>query len=117
MPQAVRFEGNIPPSLLFIQSTEKHIYLMMERPSLMVELFFYSTLAHLLGIKLMPRIRNWKDLIFYRPTKEAHHHHLMPLFNKGYIDWALIEMHWQDMMQVVLSIKAGKVLPSTLFVS
>ena len=71
-------------------------------------------LAHLLGIKLMPRIRNWKDLIFYRPSKEARYQHLMPLFNKGYIDWTLIETHWQDMMQVVLSIKAGKVLPSTL---
>src|SRR6266567_2275166 len=28
-------------------------------------------LAHLLGIKLMPRIRNWKDLRFFRPTKET----------------------------------------------
>ena len=71
-------------------------------------------LAHLLGIKLLPRIRNWKDLIFYRPTKEARYQHLMPLFNKGYIDWSLIETHWQDMLQVVLSIKAGKILPSTL---
>jgi TnpA family transposase len=30
------------------------------------------------------------------------------------VDWALIERHWQDMMQVVLSIQAGKVLPSML---
>ena len=28
-------------------------------------------LAHLLGIRLMPRIRNWKDLIFYRPDRET----------------------------------------------
>jgi len=28
-------------------------------------------LAHLLGIKLMPRIRNWKDLRFFRPTKDT----------------------------------------------
>ena len=26
------------------------------------------TLAHLMGFELMPRIRNWKDLIFFRPT-------------------------------------------------
>jgi len=28
-------------------------------------------LAHLLGIQLMPRIRNWHDLILYRPDKEV----------------------------------------------
>jgi TnpA family transposase len=70
-------------------------------------------LAYLLGIQLWPRIRNWKDLVFYRPTKDARYQHLMPLF-KGVIDWELIERHWQDMLQVILSIKAGKVLPSTL---
>jgi TnpA family transposase len=37
----------------------------------------------------------------------------MPLF-KGYIDWDLIQTHWPDMLQVVMSIKAGKILPSTL---
>ena len=26
-------------------------------------------LSHLLGFKLMPRIRNWKDLTLFRPTK------------------------------------------------
>jgi TnpA family transposase len=25
--------------------------------------------THLLGIQLMPRIRNWKDLHFYRPER------------------------------------------------
>jgi hypothetical protein len=39
--------------------------------------------------------------------------HFMPiggidaLFTKS-IDWSLIETHWQDMMQVILSIQAGK---------
>ena len=32
-------------------------------------------LSHLLGIKLMPRIRNWKDLKFYRPSKETAYQH------------------------------------------
>jgi TnpA family transposase len=32
-------------------------------------------LAHLLGIKLMPRIRNWKDLTFFRPSKDVHYHY------------------------------------------
>ncbi|MDQ2810199.1 MAG: transposase, partial [Chloroflexota bacterium] len=70
-------------------------------------------MAHLLGIDLMPRIRNWKDLIFYRPSKDTVYPHIDPLFS-DVIDWALIETHWQDLLQVVLSIQAGKVLPSTL---
>jgi TnpA family transposase len=36
-----------------------------------------------------------------------------PLF-KGVVNWNLIKTHWLDMMRVVLSIKAGKVMPSTL---
>jgi TnpA family transposase len=70
-------------------------------------------LAHLLGIKLMPRIRNWKDLKFFRPNKDVRYKHIAQLF-KDEIDWDLLETHWQDLLQVVLSIKAGKVLPSTL---
>lgn len=70
-------------------------------------------MAYLLEIKLMPRIRNWKDLIFYRPSKGTTYQHIDSLFG-DVIDWQLIETHWQDLLQVVLSIKAGKVLPSTL---
>src|SRR5712691_4125036 len=57
-------------------------------------------LAHLLGIKLMPRIRNWKDLRFFRPIKEARYKHIDNLFSDT-IDWDLIETHWQDLLQVV----------------
>ncbi|WP_405786126.1 MULTISPECIES: Tn3 family transposase [unclassified Streptomyces] len=28
-------------------------------------------LAHLLGFNLMPGVRNWKELTFYRPSKQA----------------------------------------------
>jgi len=70
-------------------------------------------LSHLLGIKLMPRIRNWKDLKFFRPSKNTVYNHINPLFDEP-VNWDLIETHWQDLMRVVLSIKAGKVLPSTL---
>ncbi|MGW8760886.1 Tn3 family transposase [Streptomyces sp. NPDC055815] len=28
-------------------------------------------LAHLLGFDLMPRIRNWKGMTFYRPSKQT----------------------------------------------
>jgi len=70
-------------------------------------------LAHLLGIKLFPRMRNWNDVTFYRPEKGVVYRHIDALFAKS-IDWSLIETHWQDLMQVVLSIQAGKILPSTL---
>lgn len=70
-------------------------------------------IAYLLGIKLMPRIRNWKDLKFHRPYKTTRYKHIDSLFNDN-VDWKLIETHWQDMLQVVLSIKAGKISSSLL---
>ncbi|KTS74215.1 hypothetical protein NS115_24195 [Paenibacillus jamilae] len=36
-------------------------------------------LAYLLGINLMPRIRNWKDLIFFRPSEDTVYEHIDPL--------------------------------------
>jgi TnpA family transposase len=70
-------------------------------------------LSYLLGIKLMPRIRNWHDLVFFRPSKDIAYKHIDVLF-KDVIDWQLIETHWKDLMRVVLSIKAGKISSSTL---
>jgi len=70
-------------------------------------------LAYLLGIKLMPRIRNWHDLVFYRPSKDVSYEHIDALF-RGEIDWELIETHWKDLLRVVLSIKAGKISSSML---
>ena len=71
-------------------------------------------LAYLLGIKLMPRIRNWKDLKCYKPSPEAMYKHIGELFTKDNIDWALIARHLPDMLQVALSIKAGRIAPSTI---
>jgi TnpA family transposase len=56
----------------------------------------------------MPRIRNWKDLVFFRPDKETKYQHVDALFTEV-IDWKLIETHWRDLMQVTLSIRAGKI--------
>lgn len=70
-------------------------------------------LAALLGITLMPRIRNWKDLTLYRPDKQTTFTHIDPLFSDA-IDWNLIQTHLPDMLRVVLSIKAGKITASTL---
>ena len=70
-------------------------------------------LAYLLGIKLMPRIRNWKDLKLFRPDPTTRYTHLEELFSEA-IDWELIQTHLPDMLRVALSIKAGCLMPSTI---
>ncbi|MCC6607984.1 MAG: Tn3 family transposase [Anaerolineae bacterium] len=70
-------------------------------------------LAHLLGIKLMPRMRNWNKVSMYRPGRDVTFEHIDAWFSR-YVNWQLIEDHWQDLMQVVLSIHIGKLLPSWL---
>jgi TnpA family transposase len=70
-------------------------------------------LSHLLGIQLMPRIRNWKKLTFYRVDEDDTYAHVDDLFT-AIIDWDLILTHWQDLMQVAISIQQGHVLPSML---
>ena len=60
-------------------------------------------LAHLFGFDLMPRIRNWKDLNFYRPTAQATYRHIDALFGdpgRNVIDWDLIETHHDDLAGV-----------------
>lgn len=64
--------------------------------------------THLLGIQLMPRIRNWKDLRFYRPDKAIRYKHIDRLFSEV-VDWKQISDHWKDLMQVAISIQAGRI--------
>jgi TnpA family transposase len=70
-------------------------------------------LAHLLGICLMPRIRNWKDLTLYRPTPESHYQHIDALFSDD-VNWGLIETHLPDLLRIVLSVKNGTITASTI---
>ena len=70
-------------------------------------------LAHLLGIELMPRIRSWQDLHLFRPDASARYEHIDSLFSAT-VDWPLIEAHLPDMLRVVLSIRAGRLLPSAI---
>jgi hypothetical protein len=69
--------------------------------------------TYLLGIKLMPRIRNWKDLNFFRPSKNVQYQHIDRLF-KGEADWNFMETHWQDLMQVAISMYTGRISSPTL---
>lgn len=70
-------------------------------------------LAYLLGIRLMPRIRNWKELDFCRPAAAAKYQHIDSLFGEP-VDWKLIAGNLDEMLRVAVSIKAGKLLPSTI---
>lgn len=70
-------------------------------------------LAHLLGIKLMPRIRNWKHLKLFRPDRKEQFEHIDVLFDEA-INWDLIEANFDDMLRVAVSIKAGHVTASAV---
>jgi len=70
-------------------------------------------LAHLLGIQLQPRIRNWKNLHFFRPDPQVRYDHIDLLFTKQ-VDWGLIETMLPEMLRVAISIGAGRIRPSTI---
>ncbi|MEU7799756.1 Tn3 family transposase [Micromonospora arborensis] len=71
-------------------------------------------LAHLLGFDLLPRIRNWQDLVFHRPDRAARYEHVDSLFSAEAVDWQLIETHWDDLMRVAVSVRAGRISSVTL---
>lgn len=64
--------------------------------------------TYLTGIQLMPRIRNWKDLKFYRSEKGIQYKHIDRLFN-DVINWKIIRDHWKDLMQVAITIQTGRI--------
>ena len=70
-------------------------------------------LAHLLSTKLMPRIRNWKDLTLYLPSDGFKVNHIHELFSE-ITDWELIINHFHDMMRVAISISKGRIRSSTI---
>ena len=74
-------------------------------------------LARLFGFDLMPRVRNWKDLTFYRLAAGVRYRHIDALSGepgRNVIDWQLIEAHYADVMRVVLSVQEGKISSATL---
>jgi TnpA family transposase len=71
-------------------------------------------LAALLGFELLPRIRNWHDLNFYRPDATTRYSHIDSLFGDNAIDWDLIERHWTDLLRTSISIREGRVSSVTL---
>jgi TnpA family transposase len=70
-------------------------------------------LSYVMGIGLMPRMRNIKDLVLYKADRRRKYEHIDSLCRQT-IDWSLIERHYADMMRVAVSIKAGRMTPSTI---
>ncbi|MDF5375974.1 Tn3 family transposase [Vibrio parahaemolyticus] len=70
-------------------------------------------LSYLLGINLMPRIRNIHDLTLCRPDKRYRYRNIDSLFT-GSINFKLIETHLRDMLRVAVSIKKGQITASTI---
>lgn len=71
-------------------------------------------LASLLGIQIMPRIRQFKHLYYYKASTQNHYTNINDLFTEKSIDWKLIETHYHDMLRVAISIQKGKVKASTV---
>ncbi|GAA1994135.1 hypothetical protein GCM10009838_67980 [Catenulispora subtropica] len=71
-------------------------------------------MAALLGFDLLPRIRNWHDLNFYRPAAGAKYKHIDALFEDNVIDWGLLEKHWTDLLRTGISIREGRLSSVTL---
>ncbi|MEV0235857.1 Tn3 family transposase [Nonomuraea sp. NPDC050786] len=71
-------------------------------------------LAALLGFHLLPRIRNWQDLIFYRPDGSTRYTHIDGLFGEEVVDWALIETHWTDLLRTAISLRESRLSSVTL---
>ncbi|MEU4704535.1 Tn3 family transposase [Nonomuraea dietziae] len=71
-------------------------------------------LGALLRFDLLPRIRNWHDLIFYRPGEHTRYAHINSLFGDEVVDWDLIENHWSDLLRTAISIRENKLSSVTL---
>lgn len=75
------------------------------------------TLATLFGFDLLPRIRNFADLTFFRASDKVLYPGTEELYGergRNVIDWRLIERHWPDLMQVALSISDGRLSSAAL---
>lgn len=70
--------------------------------------------ATLLMVELMPRIRDFKHLRFYKAYKEKIFAHIEDLFTNEEIDWELISTYYYDMLRLIMSIRTGKIKASTI---
>lgn len=71
-------------------------------------------LSPFFSIQLMPRIKQFKHLYYYKASSDDHYENIDTLFTEKPIDFELLETHYHDMMRVAMSIHTGKVKSSTL---
>jgi TnpA family transposase len=71
-------------------------------------------LSFLMCIAIMPRIKRFKHLHYYKADPKDFFEHIQNLFTEKPIDWELIRTHYYDMLRVVISIQKGKVKSSTI---
>lgn len=70
--------------------------------------------ALLLMVELMPRIRDFKHLRFYKAFKENTFTNIQDLFADETINWALIKTYYHDMLRLIMSIRTGRIKASTI---
>jgi len=71
-------------------------------------------MAFLMAVLIMPRIKKFKNLYYYKASRTNFYKNIDELFTDKPIDWELIETHYHDMLRVVISIYKGKVKASTV---
>ncbi len=71
-------------------------------------------LSSLLAISIMPRIKHFKHLYYYKASSKDHYENIDELFTEKPIDWDLIKTHYHDMLRVAISIHKGKIRASTI---
>lgn len=71
-------------------------------------------ISYLLGINLMPRIRNWKKITLYKPNSKIKYKNIEELFSGKAINWKLIEEGWVEIMNIILAIHKGDITSSMI---
>ena len=70
-------------------------------------------LAWLLGIELMPRIRNWRSLTLYSAGESVEFTQTRRIYG-GTINWDIIADGWEDFLRMRLAIGSGRISPSAI---
>ncbi len=71
-------------------------------------------LSSFFSIDVMPRIKNFKNLYFYKASKKECYTNINNLFTDKEIDWETIEKYYYDMLRIAISIQSGKIKASTI---
>jgi TnpA family transposase len=61
--------------------------------------------CHLLGFKLMPRLKNIHYQKLYRPKTVVHYPHLQPVLVQKPIDWDLIRRQYDEMVKYATALR------------